>query len=88
MTIYTIGHSHTPIERFTELLKRHRIDTLIDVRSQPHSRFVPQFNRQALQTSVAQMAMAYRYLGDKWRMCLHRFATPCWHACPLPLGEG
>ena len=65
MTIYTIGHSHIPIERFAELLMLHRIATLIDARSQPHSRFAPQFNRQALQASLEQAGIAYRYVGDR-----------------------
>jgi hypothetical protein len=51
--------------RFIQLLRLHHIDTLIDARSQPHSRFVPQFNRKALQTSLEQVSLAYRYLGDK-----------------------
>jgi len=65
MTIYTIGHSHVSIERFLGLLALHCIDTLTDVRSQPHSRFVPHFNRQALQTALAQVGIAYRYFGDR-----------------------
>jgi uncharacterized protein (DUF488 family) len=65
MTLYTIGHSHIPIERFSELLTLHRIDTLTDVRSQPHSRFAPQYNRQTLHMAVAQVGIVYRYLGDK-----------------------
>ena len=64
MTLYTIGHSHIPIERFSELLTLHRIETLTDVRSQPHSRFAPQFNRQTLQTALAQLGIVYRYQGD------------------------
>ena len=63
--IYTVGHSHIPIARFIELLKLHHIDTLIDARSQPRSRFAPQFNRQALQTSLEEAGLVYRYLGDK-----------------------
>jgi uncharacterized protein (DUF488 family) len=65
MTIFTVGHSHIPIARFIELLKLHHIDTLVDARSQPHSRFAPQFNRKALQMSLEQAGLAYRYLGDK-----------------------
>jgi uncharacterized protein (DUF488 family) len=65
MTIYTIGHSHVSIERFLALLALHRIDTLTDVRSQPYSRFAPQFNRQVLHASLARARIAYRYLGDK-----------------------
>jgi uncharacterized protein (DUF488 family) len=65
MTIFTVGHSHIPIARFIELLRRHHIDTVIDARSRPQSRFAPQFNRKALQTSLEQAGLAYRYLGDK-----------------------
>ena len=65
MTLYTIGHSRIPMARFSELLTLHRIETLTDVRSQPYSRFAPQFNRQTLHAALAQVGVAYRYLGDK-----------------------
>jgi uncharacterized protein (DUF488 family) len=64
MTLYTIGHSHTPIERFSELLTLHRIETLTDVRSQPHSRFAPQYNRPTLEAALAQAGIVSRYRGD------------------------
>lgn len=54
MTIVTIGHSHIPTTRVIELLKRHHRDMIIDVRSQPQSRFAPRSNRQALHPSLAQ----------------------------------
>ena len=47
-TIYTVGHSNHEIEDFLALLDRHGIQLLIDVRSSPYSRYVPQANRQAL----------------------------------------
>jgi uncharacterized protein (DUF488 family) len=65
MRLLTVGHSHIPIARFIQLLGLHHIDTLIDARSQPQSRFAPQFNHKALQTSLEQAGLAYRYLGDK-----------------------
>lgn len=65
MTIYTIGHSHTAIERFVDLLRLHPIQVLIDTRSQPYSRYAPQFNRKSLQTSLQQAGITYLYLGDK-----------------------
>jgi uncharacterized protein (DUF488 family) len=65
MMIFTVGHSHIPIAHFIELLELHHVDTLIDARSQPHSRFAPQFNRKILQTSLEQAGIVYRYLGDK-----------------------
>jgi uncharacterized protein (DUF488 family) len=65
MTIFTIGHSRIPIARCIELLKLHHIDLVVDARSRPQSRFAPQYNRKALQTSLAQEGLTYRYLGDK-----------------------
>ena len=51
--IYTIGHSNHPIEHFLALLQQHSIQALADVRSNPYSRFNPQFNREKLQASLA-----------------------------------
>lgn len=65
MTIYTIGHSHTAIERFVDLLRLPRIQVLIDTRSQPYSRYAPQFNRESLKTSLQHAGITYLYLGDK-----------------------
>jgi uncharacterized protein (DUF488 family) len=64
MTIYTIGHSHTSIERFIELLGLYRVEVLIDTRSQPYSRWAPQFNRESLKASLQQAGIAYLDLGD------------------------
>ena len=65
MTIYTIGHSNIAIARFIDLLRSHSIQVLVDTRSQPYSRYAPQFNRESLQTSMAQAGIAYLYLGDQ-----------------------
>ncbi len=64
MTVYTIGHSHTSIERFIGLLGLYQIGMLVDTRSQPYSRWAPQFNRESLRASLRQADIAYLYLGD------------------------
>lgn len=64
-TLYTIGHSNHPIERFVALLQQHGIQLLIDVRSTPFSRFNPQFNKQRLQKSLADAGIGYLFLGDE-----------------------
>ena len=62
--LYTIGHSsHTP-EHFINLLQRHGIEVLVDVRSAPYSRYTPQFDRECLRDLVTAAAMKYLYLGD------------------------
>jgi uncharacterized protein (DUF488 family) len=64
MTIYTLGHSNTTIDRFLDLLRRHQIQVLVDTRSQPYSRYVPQFNRESLQASLEHAGVKYLYMGD------------------------
>jgi uncharacterized protein (DUF488 family) len=64
-TIYTIGHSTHPIERFVELLQRHGIEMLADVRSTPFSRFNPQFNRASLAHSLEAAGIRYEFMGEE-----------------------
>ncbi len=46
-SIFTIGHGGRTVESFLELLRQHNITYLIDVRSQPYSRYQPDFSKQA-----------------------------------------
>jgi uncharacterized protein (DUF488 family) len=64
-TIYTIGHSNHGIERFLELLQAFKIETLIDVRSNPVSRYSPHFVKENLRSSLESSGIRYIYLGDK-----------------------
>ncbi len=61
--IFTLGHSKHPIERLLALLEAHRISAVADVRSSPHSRFNPQFDRQALRASLKDAGIRYVFLG-------------------------
>jgi uncharacterized protein (DUF488 family) len=61
--IYSVGHSNHEIGHFLALLSRQRIQAVVDVRSSPWSRFSPQFNRQALEHSLASNGMHYVFLG-------------------------
>jgi uncharacterized protein (DUF488 family) len=65
LTIYTVGHSNQPRERFIALLQRHSVQTLVDVRSAPYSRYVPHFNRLDLEEAVERVGMRYLYLGEE-----------------------
>jgi uncharacterized protein (DUF488 family) len=64
-TVFTLGHSNHAIEHFLSLLRAHRIELLVDVRSTPFSRFNPQFNRQRLEASLGEAGMGYLFLGDE-----------------------
>lgn len=62
-TVLTIGHSTHPLEAFVNLLQRHGVTAVADVRSVPYSRFNPQFNREPLADKLTSHGMAYVFLG-------------------------
>jgi len=62
--IYTIGYGNRSIEEFVELLQRYEIKFLVDIRSQPHSRFKPEFSRDALEKRLKQHHIRYISMGD------------------------
>lgn len=65
ITIFTIGHSTHPIERFLELLATNGITALADVRSSPFSRYNPQFNKDTLSVELKQRDIAYVFVGKE-----------------------
>ncbi|MCX6692563.1 MAG: DUF488 domain-containing protein [Methanoregula sp.] len=64
-TCFTIGHGNYPIDLFIDNVRSARIDTIIDVRSSPYSRFNPQFNRENLEKLLKESAIGYLFMGDK-----------------------
>src|SRR5690242_9735719 len=64
-TVYTIGHSTHAIEKFIALLKSSQIEAVSDVRSWPHSRMNPQFNRETLKRSLREAGIKYVFLGKE-----------------------
>jgi len=61
--IYTIGHSTLTMEEFIHLLKLHSVDVVADVRSNPYSRYQPQFNRESLHRNLRGSGIDYVFLG-------------------------
>ena len=64
-TVYTIGHSNGTAERLVGLLIQHGVGTVSDVRSQPFSRFNPQFNREDLARVLKASGLEYLFLGHE-----------------------
>jgi uncharacterized protein (DUF488 family) len=63
-TVYTIGHSDHTIEAFIDLLRQHGITLVVDVRSQPYSRWASQFNRELLAHNLHEAGLSYEFRGD------------------------
>jgi uncharacterized protein (DUF488 family) len=62
--VYSIGHSNHDLDAFIDLLQPYGIDTLVDVRSHPYSRWVPAFNREVLSRALEEAGLTYLFMGD------------------------
>ncbi|MCB9452999.1 MAG: DUF488 domain-containing protein [Anaerolineaceae bacterium] len=64
LTLYTIGHSNLAKEEFLAHLQQHEIRVLVDIRSHPASRFMPHFNKKALDAYLKENGIHYHFAGD------------------------
>ncbi|HUT14939.1 MAG TPA: DUF488 domain-containing protein [Anaerolineae bacterium] len=62
--IFSIGHSDHTIEAFLDLLRQQMVAVVVDVRSQPYSRWAPQFNRESLARDLKAAGVCYVFMGD------------------------
>lgn len=62
--LYTIGHGNRKPEDFLGLLKDFGIEYLIDVRSQPYSKFNSQFNQNEIKFFLERNGIKYVFMGD------------------------
>ena len=60
--VWTIGHSTRSAAELIALLQAHGIELLADVRRFPASRRHPQFNREALESSMSAAGIRYTWL--------------------------
>jgi uncharacterized protein (DUF488 family) len=64
-TLFTIGHSNHEIGVLLELLRRHAVEAVADVRSQPYSSHFPQFNQPGLKQGLRAIGLRYVFLGNE-----------------------
>ena len=64
MEMHTIGHSDHTWDRFASLLKQHGIQTVVDTRTTPESRYAPFANLQSLPRLLMKEGMRYVHMGD------------------------
>lgn len=62
--LYTVGHSVYEIDNFISLLKKNHINTIVDVRSTPYSKFASQYNKEALKQYLNENEICYIFMGD------------------------
>lgn len=61
--LLTIGHSNHPFDVLVDLLRRHEVQLVADVRSSPFSRYASQFNKETLESGLLDAGFSYRFLG-------------------------
>ncbi|HHY99182.1 MAG TPA: DUF488 domain-containing protein [Firmicutes bacterium] len=62
--VFTIGHSTHSLETFINLLKQHGIQIVVDVRSYPYSKRVPQFNASRLPQALTAAGIKILVYGQ------------------------
>jgi uncharacterized protein (DUF488 family) len=61
--IYSVGHSNHDVPTFLKLLKDNAIQVIVDVRTTPYSRYVPQFNKKEIEAAVTAAGFKYVFMG-------------------------
>ncbi len=62
--LFTVGHSTDSADKFLANLAAFEIDTVVDVRSVPYSKFVDHFNREPLSAFLKKNRIHYIHMGD------------------------
>ena len=61
LEVMTVGHSNRELEEFIELLNRHQVRMLADIRTYPNSRRYPHFSLGNLETSMDDAGIDYQH---------------------------
>ena len=62
--LWSVGHSNHSIEKFLQILELGAIKCVVDVRSQPYSKYTPHFNSAPLKSSLSNAEIEYVFMGD------------------------
>lgn len=63
LPIYTIGYGNRPLDEYLALLRRYNIEYIVDIRSQPYSRFHPDYSKASLENTLKRAGLHYVFLG-------------------------
>ena len=62
-SFFTIGHSNHDFPVWLALLRQHGVEVVVDARSSPYSKYVPQFDKELMQRSLEEAGIRYLFLG-------------------------
>ena len=61
--LFTVGHSNYALADFVRLVDEHKIEVIVDVRSNPYSKYAKHFHGPLLDKTLADYDIKYVYLG-------------------------
>jgi len=62
--LYSIGYGNKGLRYIIDACRAHRIETLIDIRERPYSRFHPEMNRAHCSRELKDAGISYIWRGD------------------------
>jgi uncharacterized protein (DUF488 family) len=62
--VFTVGHGARPVEALLAVLREPGVAVLVDIRRFPGSRRHPQFGREPLTGSLAEVGIGYEWWGE------------------------
>lgn len=66
MDIYTIGHSNYPIEKLIDMLRKYDINTVVDIRGIPYSKYNIQYNKEVIAETLEEAGFIYIYMAKEF----------------------
>ena len=65
LSIFSIGHSNHSFADFLGLLQKYQIEVLVDIRSQPYSKYTPHFTSTNLKKLIRENGLKYLFMGQE-----------------------
>ncbi|HME56793.1 MAG TPA: DUF488 domain-containing protein [Terracidiphilus sp.] len=62
-SFFTIGHSNHDFPVWLALLRQYGVEVVVDTRSSPYSKYVPQFDKELMQRALEEAGIRYLFLG-------------------------
>ena len=62
---FTLGHSNHEMEAWLALVRQHGVEVVVDTRSSPYSKYVPQFDKGLIERSLERAGVRYIFLGEE-----------------------
>lgn len=65
MEIYTVGHSNYSVGRLIDMLKKHDINCVVDIRGTPYSKYNVQYNKETIKNTLISAGFVYIYMAKE-----------------------